>query len=71
MSVKKPRILVYVKRNTKDDPDHDAEFCVKESRNLIGLGNFGAAGFSITAGLRWYSPFLHFPHESLTPAIIT
>ena len=47
------------------------KFCVKGSRNLIGLGNFGAAGFSITAGLRWYSPVLHFPHESLTPPIIT
>ena len=33
------------------------EFCVKESSNLIGLGNFEAAGFSITAGLEWC--FLH------------
>ena len=29
MSVKKPRILDYVKRNTKDDPDHDAEILCK------------------------------------------
>ena len=29
----------------------------KESSNLIGLENFGAVGFSITAGLGWYSPY--------------
>ena len=27
------------------------KFCVKESSNLIGLENFGAAEFLITAGL--------------------
>ena len=27
------------------------KFCVKELSNLIGLENFGAAGFFITAGL--------------------
>ena len=32
-------------------------FCVKESSTLIGLGNFGAIGFSITAALGQY--FLH------------
>ena len=47
------------------------KFCVKESRSPIGLKNFGAAGFSITAGFGWYSPFSHFPYESLTPPIIT
>ena len=47
------------------------KFFVKESSNLIGLENIGATGFSITAGLGCYFPFLHFPHESLTPPIIT
>ena len=32
------------------------KFCVKESPNLIGLQNFGASGFSITAELGWCSP---------------
>ena len=32
------------------------KFCVKESPNLIGLENFGAARFSITAELAWCSP---------------
>ena len=27
------------------------KFCVKESPNLIGLGNFGAAGFPLQPGL--------------------
>ena len=31
-------------------------FCVKQSSNLIGLGNFVAVGFSIIAGLGWSSP---------------
>ena len=46
-------------------------FCVKESRNLIGFENFGTAAFSITAGFRWYSLFLIFPHKNLTPPTIT
>ena len=33
------------------------KFSVKESLNLIGLKNFGAAGFSITAGLGWCFPY--------------
>ena len=33
------------------------KFCVKESSNLIGLENFGAAGFFITAGLGQCSPY--------------
>ena len=33
------------------------KFCVKESSNLIGLENRGAAGFSIRAGLGWCSPW--------------
>ena len=47
------------------------KFCGKESCNLTGLQYVGAAGFSIRAWFGWYSPFLHFPHESLTPPIIT
>ena len=33
------------------------KFCVKESSNLIGLKNFGVAGFFITAGLGMCSPY--------------
>ena len=33
------------------------KFCVKESSNLIDLASFGAAGFFITAGLRWCFPY--------------
>ena len=33
------------------------KFCVKESPNLIGLEDFGVAGFFITAELRWCSPY--------------
>ena len=33
------------------------KLCVKESLNLIGLENFRAAGFSITARLRRHSPY--------------
>ena len=48
------------------------KFCVLQSSNLTGLENFVAAVFSIIAGLGWwYSPFLHSPHESLTPSIVT
>ena len=32
------------------------KFCVKESSNLIGLKNFGAAGFFIAAGLGFSAP---------------
>ena len=49
----------------------------KESSSLIGLENFGAAGFSIIGRFEWYSKsppirvpptdFWHAPHESLTP----
>ena len=45
-------------------------FCLKESKNLIGLENFVAAVFSMIAGLVWYSPFLQSPHESLTPILL-
>ena len=47
------------------------KFCVLQSSNLTGLENFVAAVFSIIAGLGWYSPFLHSPHERLTPSIVT
>ena len=32
------------------------KFCVKESSNLIGLENFGAAGFFIKAGFGFSAP---------------
>ena len=44
------------KMNSKDKAFLET-FCVKESSTLIGLGNFGATGFSITAVLGQY--FLH------------
>ena len=53
------------------------KFCVKESSNLIGLENFGAAGFFIRAGLGLWSPCQSesdqispdsppFPHQTFT-----
>ena len=58
------------------------KFCVIESSDLIGLENFGAAEFLITAGLGYCSPyqsesdqispdhphppFSSFPHQILT-----
>ena len=45
----------HTKMNSKDKAFLE-KFCVKESSNLIGLENFGATGFSITAMLGWCSP---------------
>ena len=42
------------------------KFCVKKSSNLIGLENFGAVDFPITAGLRRYSL-----HQSKSDQIAT
>ena len=43
------------KMNSKDKATLE-KFCVKESSNLICLGNFWAAGVSSTAVLGWYFP---------------
>ena len=40
--------------NSKDKAFLD-KFCIKKSRNLITIKNFGATDFSIIGGLGWYS----------------
>ena len=42
------------------------KFCIKESSKLIGLENCGTKGFSIAAGLGWYST-----HQSKSNQIST